>query len=459
MENEARTIEEGRANVVDVASRWGGRLSEWAPSSPETLGHWEYADMTVGALTLRVGVSGGGVVSVNGHPFAPDGTMNVTPAALGASIEDHLRRVRPAVDLPFMTSGAGHVLIHTADGRAELPSDWVGVCVDGKDTSKLWHIGQSDGERSFTRLQANEYLAALIEVQDRGLENDGENVRADAKRVDGVTYSVSVLREAEAKEYGSAREAAEAFLRTPAEDQPHMIRTERINGKERAAVVGQTSVTTHEGQPAYGKWIGGNDDALSRAYAEVQEAQRMTSKQAMLMGNEQLAEAALKRLGSCCTDIEHLDSLPGAVAYLDSKNALMVHVILDDKRVMSFGGKPAIDAFVTKNGLNEKDTKRMFGLAALANSLGKSGKAIDDVLIVTDGRHIGPVLGMKDGKALIDAGRGNLVGLDTTTLDKPPKAGDRVDVSLASGIVKAFKNLGDELSKDGQAVSVAMHTR
>lgn len=162
-------------------------------------------------------------------------------------------------------------------------------------------------------------------------------------------------------------------------------------------------------------------------------------------------------IGSLYTNNESLSSLPGSVVRLNGESR-MVEVIRANGETMSFGGNPAIEAFAADVGLNEADTNQMFNLEALAKALGKSGKAIDDVLVVTDGRHIGPVLGMADGKALIDAGRGNLVGLDTTTLEKPPKAGDRVDVSLSGGIVKAFKNLGDELSKDGQAVSVSIHT-
>ena len=163
------------------------------------------------------------------------------------------------------------------------------------------------------------------------------------------------------------------------------------------------------------------------------------------------------KIDSVCTNNEPLASLPGSVVRLNGESR-MVEVVKGNEGTMSFGGKPAIKAFAADVGLSEADAKRMFSLEALANALGKSGKAIDDVLVVTDGRHVGPVLGMKDGKALIDAGRGNLVGLDTTTLEKPPKPGDKVDVSLAGGVVKAFKNLGDELSKDGQAVSVSMHT-
>ncbi len=159
-----------------------------------------------------------------------------------------------------------------------------------------------------------------------------------------------------------------------------------------------------------------------------------------------------------CTNTESLSSLPGSVVRLNGESH-MVEVLNDNGETISFGGKPAIETFAADVGLSEADKKRMFGLETLANALGKSGKAIDDVLVVTDGRHIGPVLGMKDDKAIIDSGRGNLVGLDTAKLDKPPKPGETVDVSLTNGIVKAFKNLGDQLSQDGQAVSVAMHTR
>ncbi|MCK4118357.1 hypothetical protein ACI2UK_13930 [Ralstonia nicotianae] len=66
--------------------------------------------------------------------------------------------------LPFMTTVAGHVLIHEPlEGRV-LPGDWTGLCVDAGDTSSFWYIGFEAGERSLTRLDARTVATALQQV-------------------------------------------------------------------------------------------------------------------------------------------------------------------------------------------------------------------------------------------------------------------------------------------------------
>lgn len=76
-------------------------------------------------------------------------------------------RINPARDLPFMTACAGHVPIHSADGRSVLSNDWTGLCVDGSDVSMFWHIGRDNGERSYTALQAKTYDAAAQESESK----------------------------------------------------------------------------------------------------------------------------------------------------------------------------------------------------------------------------------------------------------------------------------------------------
>lgn len=77
----------GMAILSDAAGTLGGRLSGFTQSGS----NWQYADLTIDGETLRVGVSTGGVVSVNGDPFAPDRkTMNTTLDALLMSIKSRL---------------------------------------------------------------------------------------------------------------------------------------------------------------------------------------------------------------------------------------------------------------------------------------------------------------------------------------------------------------------------------
>ncbi|MBP8275356.1 MAG: hypothetical protein KAX55_00485 [Propionivibrio sp.] len=84
-ETEARTIEEGRLLAEKVVNDLGGSLSAWEPCSPEIVGYWEYANAGFDGVEVRVGVSSGGVVSLNGRPFTPDGLMNVTETAVRES--------------------------------------------------------------------------------------------------------------------------------------------------------------------------------------------------------------------------------------------------------------------------------------------------------------------------------------------------------------------------------------
>lgn len=84
-ETEARTIEEGRFLAEKVVNDLGGSLSVWEPCSPEIVGYWEYANAGFDGVEVRVGVSSGGVVSLNGRPFTPDGLMNVTETAVRES--------------------------------------------------------------------------------------------------------------------------------------------------------------------------------------------------------------------------------------------------------------------------------------------------------------------------------------------------------------------------------------
>jgi hypothetical protein len=83
-----------------------------------------------------------------------------------------------------------------------------------------------------------------------------------------VIYTVSIRKSGDSKDYTDVNGAAQAFRDAKAEDRPMLIRTERHpDGRESASTPGQTSYTEKEGHREYGKWIGGNDEALKRAYA------------------------------------------------------------------------------------------------------------------------------------------------------------------------------------------------
>lgn len=157
------------------------------------------------------------------------------------------------------------------------------------------------------------------------------------------------------------------------------------------------------------------------------------------------------------TDNEVMESLSGAVMRLNV-DSRMVEVVRGD-RVMSFGGAPALRHFSAEEKLSGNDYNRLLALDALGSKLGRLSASGTEVPMVDNGRFIGPMLVVKEGVALQDAGRGKLVGHDMSKLGTPLKPGDKLDVQYANGLVKAARNLTEELAKDGQRVSVAMHTR
>lgn len=120
---------------------------------------------------------------------------------------------------------------------------------------------QQERAREWTHAERRDYVSALYEINTLAKQREG--VR------DNVSYTVGTVASGESKEYQNVNEAAKAFRDAPAQEQPYVIRTERLpNGREAAAQAGSTSVVERDGQREYGKWVSNNDEALTRAYAE-----------------------------------------------------------------------------------------------------------------------------------------------------------------------------------------------
>jgi hypothetical protein len=87
---------EHRAQAKAIVERYAqgsdAVLSEWEPSQAQ---EWEYANLHFGDIPFRIGVSTGGVISINGYPFTPDTrALITTDEALQKAIEPVLRRAR-----------------------------------------------------------------------------------------------------------------------------------------------------------------------------------------------------------------------------------------------------------------------------------------------------------------------------------------------------------------------------
>ncbi len=79
--------------AATVAKEMNGTLGEWEPSQAK---NWQYANMTIGDETLRIGASTGSVVSVDGRSHSPDGSLNTDIEAVRASmVHAGMEKTRP----------------------------------------------------------------------------------------------------------------------------------------------------------------------------------------------------------------------------------------------------------------------------------------------------------------------------------------------------------------------------
>ena len=129
----------GKSMFEGVAAEFGGNISPWEPTSEGTVGLWEYTSLTIGETVLRVGVSGGGVVSVNQSPFDPEGKVNDTPEAVRKSI---------AALLPV-----------AGEPATKSPAQWWQGSIADKYAA-VYLLGKSRGKDYLTlTAQGDEYLA------------------------------------------------------------------------------------------------------------------------------------------------------------------------------------------------------------------------------------------------------------------------------------------------------------
>ena len=85
---QSRTMDDAKRIVTQLAI--GAHLTEWEGSASP---FWQYATLTVGEHSFRVGVSSGGVISFNGDPFTPTKrVMCVTYKAARSSLAERIAR-------------------------------------------------------------------------------------------------------------------------------------------------------------------------------------------------------------------------------------------------------------------------------------------------------------------------------------------------------------------------------
>lgn len=90
----ATTLEEGRSLAQTVVAQLGHKLSPWI-ASQTAITPWEYARLEIGAEVISVGISAGGVVSVNGDPFSPQSRLlNISLTNTRESIEHAINEIK-----------------------------------------------------------------------------------------------------------------------------------------------------------------------------------------------------------------------------------------------------------------------------------------------------------------------------------------------------------------------------
>lgn len=153
---------------------------------------------------------------------------------------------------------------------------------DWQRKAEAVRVLEQERTRPWTHSERRDYVTALEDIN--ALAKQREGVR------DNVTYTVGTVAKNDPKEYSNVHEAARAFRDAKAEDQPYVIRTERQpNGRESASTPGQTTYTEKDGHREYSKWIGGNDEALKRAYAEAQRPEHERGIRPALADRDELA--------------------------------------------------------------------------------------------------------------------------------------------------------------------------
>lgn len=82
-------LHEGMAIVEKLAAEFNAEVSPWEESGPSTIGKWRYTTLVREEVSVRIAVSQGGVVQVNGDPFTKgERVLHVAAEAVRESLVD-----------------------------------------------------------------------------------------------------------------------------------------------------------------------------------------------------------------------------------------------------------------------------------------------------------------------------------------------------------------------------------
>jgi predicted ABC-type ATPase len=193
-----------------------------------------------------------------------------------------------------------------------------------KGKAEAVQVLEQERGRAWTHAERRDYVSALDDIN--ALAKQREGVR------DNVTYIVGgAAAKNDAKDYSNVNDAARAFREAKAEDQPYVIRIERLpNGRESTSTPGQTTYAERDGVREYSKSIDGRDEAFRRAYAEALRPEQERAVRPVLADRDELAV----KLVAARNDLARFEQTPiyqraQAFDHLTKREALARHPELD----------------------------------------------------------------------------------------------------------------------------------
>lgn len=153
---------------------------------------------------------------------------------------------------------------------------------------------------------------------------------------------------------------------------------------------------------------------------------------------------------------DHSQNLSVSAPFIDPTTGDLAVQLLDDKEHVQqqvlFNGMATFAKFVEQQGLERSLVTAAMDVRAAAPK--QPGK-LNGIPIATAGRHIGPIVAVKDGVAVQDVGLGKPVGHEVSKFPAPPAIGKKMDITYADRLMKT----AEVLSQDGASVSVSVNTR
>ncbi|WP_459203460.1 zeta toxin family protein (plasmid) [Ralstonia pseudosolanacearum] len=295
--------------------------------------------------------------------------------------------------------------------------------------------------RDWTHGERRDYVSALAEINALAKQREGYR--------DNVTYAVVEAVNSKLLETNNVYEAARAFRDAKAEEQPFVIRAERLaNGRESASAPGQTTVVGWDGQKEYGKYIGGNDEALKRAYAEVTRPEQDRSPRSVLADRNELAtkldtaraDLAQFERGVTYQRAQAFDQLPklealakhpeldGAYKQLhEIKQSWTPQMTQTDRETSYFNARVALSeqlhrGQVPQGNVTVDESRRVIEMAAnqrglMVRDAGEMKQDFKGEVVVTSSRH-----------ALVQVSDMVAVRYETSNLDREVRVGEKVAI-------------------------------